>query len=461
MIAWQSTPFLYTDTFTQKVEDYLLVYNPLSEKGITVLNKEAYFLFNLVDGKQTVWQIFEEAKKVDPNVDFNQIKKIFLDFEEAEIVYFDKPKIKKTNLLKKPKKLEVWFHITNQCNLRCTYCYVWKTTEKMNFELAKKSIKKIIDDAKKNGFKKILFKFAGGESILELKNILNLVDFARELGKNKEMELDFVLLSNGVLISEKVAKILKEKDLRVAVSLDGLEKYNDLQRVFPSGLGSFKFVEQGIENLLKAKVHFNITVTITKKNVENIPELTSYLLKRNIPFAFNFYRENPYVSEELEGDDKKLVFFLKKAYQIIYNNPPPYRIIDGLLDRVSFRKPHLYTCGVGQNYIVLKHDGKIVPCQMLLDKPIGSIDDKDVINTMKKTNSKSLKNLSVSKKSPCRQCQWRYICCGGCPLLTFSQKGGYTLNSPYCAVYKALIPEVLKIEAKRLIKYGGITVNPQ
>lgn len=185
MIAWQSVPFLYADTFSQKVEDYLLVYNPLSERGITVLNKEAYFLFNLVDGKRTVGQIFEEAKKVDSNVDFDQIKKIFFDFEEAEIVYFDKPKIKKTNLFKKPKKLEVWFHITNQCNLRCTYCYVWKTAEKMNFELAKKSIKKIIDDAKKNGFKKILFKFAGGESILELKNILNLVDFARELGKIK------------------------------------------------------------------------------------------------------------------------------------------------------------------------------------------------------------------------------------------------------------------------------------
>jgi len=92
---------------------------------------------------------------------------------------------------------------------------------------------------------------------------------------------------------------------------------------------------------------------------------------------------------------------------------------------------------------------------MLLDKLIGSIDDEDVMKTMKRTNSKSLKNLSVYKKNPCRQCQWRYIYCGGCPLLTFSQKGSYTLNSPYCAVYKALIPEVLRIEAKRLIKYGG------
>jgi MoaA/NifB/PqqE/SkfB family radical SAM enzyme len=84
-------------------------------------------------------------------------------------------------------------------------------------------------------------------------------------------------------------------------------------------------------------------------------------------------------------------FFLKKAYQIIYDNPPPYRIIDGLLDRVSFRKPHLYTCGVGRSYIVLKHDGKIFPCQMFLDKPIGSIDYKDVINTMKKPILKVLR----------------------------------------------------------------------
>lgn len=195
-------------------------------------------------------------------------------------------------------------------------------------------------------------------------------------------------------------------------------------------------------------------MTITSKNIAGIPALTKYLLAKNIPFAFNFFRENPYVKERLEGDDKKLANTLKMAYQLVYENPPAYSLINGLLDRVNFTRPHLFPCGMGNGYLVITHDGKLASCQMTLDKPIGTIDDKDLIETMRKGNFVRPYGLTVEGKNPCRNCQWKYICCGGCPLLTFSQKGKYDTSSPYCAVYKELIPEVLKIEAKRLIKYG-------
>jgi uncharacterized protein len=436
------------------VEDFLLVYNPLSEKGLSVLNKEAAFLFSLIDGKKTINDIFYLALEKDAHVEIADIIKVFDDFVSSETVYFNTPKNKTKLFSKKPKHLGVWLHITNQCNLRCTYCYVWKTNNKMSEAIAQKSIKKIIEGAKEHGFKKITVKFSGGECLLELSKVLDLVHLGRKLAKQAKIEIDFAVLTNGVLLTEEVSKKLKEENIRAAVSLDGLEKYHDAQRIFANGLGSFKFVEKGIENLLKAKVPFNVSVTITSKNVENIPELTKYLLGKNIPFVFNFYRENPFVKEKLEGDDKKLVEFLKKAYRIIYENPPRYSLINGLLDRVSFKRPHLYNCGMGNNYIVVRQDGKIVPCQMTLEKPIGSIDDKDLIETMKIGNFVKPKNLTVEGKNPCNTCQWKYICCGGCPLLTYEQKGRYTVNSPYCAVYKALIPEVLQIEAKRLIKYG-------
>ena len=455
MISKYSIPRLYENTYSDSVEDFLLVYNPISEKGISVLNKEATFLFKQIDNKKTISNIFSDAKRIDPDIELSDIVKVFKDFLSSEIIYFDSPKSKTKLFAKRPKRLGVWLHITNQCNLRCTYCYVWKSQNKMSEETAKKSIKKIITDAQKHGFRKITIKFSGGECLLEFPLVLDLVNLGRKFAKQAKIEIDFVVLTNGVLLTEEVAKKLKEANIRAAVYLDGLEKYNDLQRIFPSGLGSFKYVEKGINNLQKAKVPFNVSITITSKNIENIPDLTKYLLERHIPFAFNFYRENPFVKEELEGDDKKLVEYLKKAYKIIYENPPRYSLINGLLDRVTFKRPHLYTCGMGNSYIVVRHDGKIVSCQMTLEKPIGTIEDKDLIKTMNDGNFIRPKNLTVEGKSPCNACQWKYICCGGCPLLTFEQKGKYSVNSPYCSVYKALIPEALKIEAKRLIKYGA------
>lgn len=454
MISKYSIPRLYENAYTDSVEDFLLVYNPLSEKGLSVLNKEAAFLFGLIDSKKTINDILYLAKEKDSSIELTDIIKVFNDFVSSEIVYFDTPKSKTKLFSKKPTHLGVWLHITNQCNLRCTYCYVWKTQDKMSDEIARKSINKIIKSAKKYGFKKITIKFSGGECLLEFPMVLDLVCLGKKIAKQVKIKIDFVVLTNGILLTEEVAKKLKEEKLRVAVSLDGLGKYNDTQRIFPNGSGTFKFVEKGIKNLRKAKVPFNVSITITSKNIENIPDLTKYLLEHNIPFAFNFYRENPFVKEELEGDDKKLVEFLKKAYRIIYENPPRYSLINGLLDRVTFKKPHLYTCGMGNSYIVIRQDGKMVSCQMTLEKPIGSIDDKDLIKTMEEGNFVRPKNLTVEGKTPCNTCQWKYICCGGCPLLTFEQKRKYTVNSPYCSVYKSLIPEVLRIEAKRLIKYG-------
>lgn len=454
-ITSTSTPRLYKGTYTDSVEDFLLVYNPLSEKGLVVLNKEASFLFSQIDNKKNLGDILALAKKEDSKVTLADVRRIFKDFLASEIIYINGPRSKTKLFSKKPKHLGVWLHITNQCNLRCTYCYVWKTPDKMNADIAKRSVRKIVRSAKKHGFEKITFKFSGGECLLELPIVLDLVSLARKLAQRAKIETDFVVLTNGVLLSQKVANILKKEKIRAAVSLDGLKKYHDAQRIFPSGKGSFKFVERGIKNLQKAKVLFNVSVTITSKNVENIPDLTKYLLENNIPFAFNFYRENPYAEEKLEGDDKKLVESLKKAYKIIYENPPRYSLVNGLLDRVVFKRPHLYTCGMGNSYIVVRQDGKLVSCQMTLEKPIGSIGDKDLVKTMKEGNFVRPKNLTVEGKIPCKDCQWKYICCGGCPLLTFEQKGKYSVSSPYCAVYKALIPEALRIEAKRLVKYGS------
>jgi uncharacterized protein len=52
----------------------------------------------------------------------------------------------------------------------------------------------------------------------------------------------------------------------------------------------------------------------------------------------------------------------------------------------------------------------------------------------------------------CRNCEWRYICGGGCPLLTKNQYGTFRHPSPYCEVYRAVIPVLLRVNALQLIR---------
>ncbi len=450
-------PRYWDKTYADKIDEHVFVYQPRSTRGLAVLNHEAAFLFGLIDGKRNLRKIWQEAKKKDENFKFEDLEKIFNDFEEKEIIMID-GQTRRFVPTGKPRHLGVWLHLTNQCNLRCKYCYVCKSSQKMSWETAEKAAHAIIRDGKKHGFKKITFKFSGGECLLEFEMVLRIVQLARKIcrvgnGRDRSLQLDFVVLTNGVLLTDKIARKLSQEKIRASVSLDGLGKYNG-NRVFPSGKSSFEFVKRGIENLLKHKVSFNVSTTVTAQNVSNLPELTKWFLKKKIPFAFNFYRENPLVKEKLINEDQKLIKYLKQAYQIIQKNPPQYSLINGLLDRVNFKKPHLRCCGMGNSYIVVRHNGSLHSCQMTLENPIGSIYDKDLIETMRKGDFIKPKGLTVEGKNPCATCQWKYVCCGGCPLLTYEQKRSYKINSPYCAVYQALIPEVLKCEAKRLIKWS-------
>lgn len=453
MTSGKIKPKIVKGAFLSSVDGFLVFYSPNSDGGVSVLNKEASFVLSLVDGKRTVDKIVELSKEEDPEIESQDIVKILQKFNDAGIITLGPPKPENCLSNEKLTHLGVWLHLTDSCNLRCKYCYVKKSSSRMSIQVARKAVEKIFEDAKKHNFKKITFKFSGGEPLLEFPKIVELVKLGKDLSSKFGIVSNFIILTNGTLLNKEISLQIKKENIRVMVSLDGSKEYNDLQRVFPDGSGTFDHIIKGIYCLQEAKVDFSVSVTITSKNIENIPDLTRYLLKREIPFSFNFYRENALAKEELQSEETNLVKYLMQSYQIIYDNPPPFSLISGLLDRVNLARPHEHTCGVGYNYLVVRYDGKICSCQMTLEDPIGSIDDEDLIKVMNSPSFASIEDLKVKNKFPCCTCIWKNVCCGGCPLLSIRQNGTCLVNSPFCSVYKKLIPEVLKIEARRIIKY--------
>jgi uncharacterized protein len=67
-----------------------------------------------------------------------------------------------------------------------------------------------------------------------------------------------------------------------------------------------------------------------------------------------------------------------------------------------------------------------------------------------------LQNPSVDEKEGCRDCEWKYWCAGGCPALTYRATGRFDVKSPNCNIYKALFPEVLRLEEMRIRKYTPV-----
>lgn len=353
------------------------------------------------------------------------------------------------------RTLTAWLHITNDCNLRCPYCYVDKTPDKMQIEQGRRAVEAVFRSALANGFRRVKLKYAGGEATLNFAMVCAVHEHAQTLAERHGLDLEGVVLSNGVASGLPMIRELKRLGIRMMISLDGVGESHDGQRPFADGRGSFKHVEGTLDRLAAEGVVPSISITITRRNLAGLADTVDYVLQRDLPFVLNFYRENDCSISfgDLAYDDEEIIAAIRSAFAVIEANLPPYSLTDRLLDLGRLDAPHERTCGVGQSYLVIDQRGAVAKCHMDLAHPVTDIDAADPLRLIR-ADQIGIQNPSVEEKEGCRDCTWRNWCAGGCPALTYRVTGRYDIKSPNCRIYKAIFPDVLRLEGLRLLKYG-------
>ena len=95
--------------------------------------------------------------------------------------------IKNNITYKLGKEIDIWkegtaqtltFIVTEDCNLRCSYCYIThkSSNKKMSFEVAKKFIDYVLSEEMIRP-KGVILDFIGGEPLLEIKLIDQICDY--------------------------------------------------------------------------------------------------------------------------------------------------------------------------------------------------------------------------------------------------------------------------------------------
>ena len=117
----QRYPGLYQDD--QTIANQRIVFNPLVGIGVLLLTPAAATVLDLVDGHRS-WDAV--CRAADLLVGGTAAAESILARLVAERVIFtgSTPPLPQHGA---PRHLGIWLHVTNQCNLRCTYCYVSKT----------------------------------------------------------------------------------------------------------------------------------------------------------------------------------------------------------------------------------------------------------------------------------------------------------------------------------------------
>jgi uncharacterized protein len=351
--------------------------------------------------------------------------------------------------------LTAWLQITNRCNLACHYCYSPKGKADMPVQVGYESLHAIFRAAARQNYSTVKLKYAGGEPLLQFPLIEQLHQYAQELSRNQDTSLEGVILTNGTLLTPQILETMQALGLQLMVSLDRLGGNHDCQRPYLNGNPSFEDVVKAIELAVTFGVVPDISITVSSRNVEDLPELIAWLLARDLPFSFNFYRENERSAshEDLKLEEKKIVRGLLTTYHVIESNLPERSLLSSIANRANLSVPHLRPCGVGKSYMVFDHQGNISKCQMQLDSPITSVGAQYPL-TLVQQDAGGIQNLSVEDKEECQTCDWRYWCAGGCPVEAYRVTGRYNTKSPNCAIYKALFPEIVRLEGLRLLKYA-------
>lgn len=426
-----------------------LVCHPTGKGHLAVLDQEALELLEAFHEPVTLAEVVERQTRWS----FSLLATVAAHFLRLGLISFaDDPS---TSVFSDPPTtVSAWLHVSNACNLRCSYCYVSKTTEHMSEETAFRAVDAVFRSALRRKARALVLRYAGGEASLVMPRVCAIHDYATKLAEKHGMGLHALLLSNGVMLTRRMIDALKARQMGLMISLDGIGAAHDSQRPFAAGKGSFSFVERTLQRLQANELTPHISVTVSQRNLAGLPELISYLLERDLPFSLNYYRENECSTHlrDLQLADRQTIEAMRNAFALIEKRLPRHNLLDTLLDKADLENAHQQTCGVGHNYLAIDQFGGVAKCHADIRSTVTTIEADDPLLVLQQDQT-GLQNVPVDEKEGCRSCQWRYWCTGGCPLLTWKATGRTDVKSPHCSIYQALFPDVLRLEALRLLTY--------
>lgn len=404
------------------------------EDYIKLLPDYDYAVLQLVNGVRGIEDIAHQLKSHE-----KVVLKSLTFLQKNHIISDQKNSFNKKIADKSISSLTFWFHLTDHCNLTCSYCYIstldtQKNMSKVTIDQFSTKIIEVIE--RYDHIDEITLKLAGGEPLVTFKHwqvpIQKLIDTLN----NTRVKLKLRILTNLTALTDRIIEFSKQNHIVYGVSLDGLGDYHDQYRKYSTGKGSFQTVKKNIERLKENNIPVAILVTISKQNMQGIVELVRYLLKENITFRL----------ADAKGDDinkEELLQVLNHCYDLVEAYVEQGFSIENkhVLCDLNLISPSKTACPMGVNGAAIYLNGDIFFChsQFGSDTAIGTIfEERDIVQIIQ-----SGRHFHTELSDECKACMYSMICSGGCPLYKTKEN-----KSPMCGIFKATIPRIYSIIAK-------------
>ncbi len=388
-----------------------------------------------------------------------------------------------------PPRFDLWVHVTNACNLDCPYCYIEKDAHSLGEDTAATLQASLLETVRATGMRAVNLRFAGGEPMLRWAFLQRFFDDTRALLARLDCTLTAAILTNGTRIPDGAPAWLLDRGVGVSVSVDGVGSVQDAMRPAVGGGGSWEAVTRGVARLQDGGVRPYGLVTVTRENLTGIPALTDWLLDRAMGFRYSLVRDleggqslldarstgwKPHgslvrlrrgepgrpgptaVPGMLEGEAlTEVLRVFAECYDRIEARVPvagmSFRRTHRFCD-LEWRRPITKACAAGEGSLAIGHDGQVSPCQAALHhEGTARLADDTVLSRLAPRLSQLGDFRRRAPNTECGGCRFRASCAGGCPLLLHRRDGHLDGRSPYCQVFRAVLPRILRIAARELM----------
>ena len=413
-------------------KDIFIIYRPLS--GIAFVGNQA-----LVDLAQDLAQV-EQLQSIDQK---HQPAYTFL--EEIGFLEPDPPPPQTGNSDFQP--ITAVLLMTNQCQLRCTYCYAAAgelPAEYLTGEQGKAAIDYVFSSAHALGRPYFNLSFhGGGEPTMAWDVFKTCTAYAR----SKSMPVRTSLTSNGVWSRHQRAWILTNLD-EVTISLDGRPQTQDRQRPFLSGSGSANTVFKTLEELDRHNFRYSIRMTATAP-WKQLPEDVRYICEQTncriiqVEPAYNLIRGAHDAGGE--SDTNAFASAFMEAYEIATAGGRTLFYSGSRLGLVT----DLF-CRAPYDALIITPRGRLVSCYEVTDdahplstmSTVGQYDGYEF--SVNESARAGLHTLLTERQAGCRNCFCYRSCAGDCYTRAFDyEPGGHLVYGTRCRINRQIFQQLL------------------
>ena len=340
-------------------------------------------------------------------------------------------------------------HICHDCNLRCRYCFAdegayHSERELMSEQTAKKAVDFLLENS---GNRKVLeVDFFGGEPLMCLQTIKNVVAYAREEGAKLGKKFLFTTTTNALLLDDDAIDFFNREMENVVLSLDGRKEVHDAIRKTKNGKGSFDLVIENVKKFVRSRgdKSYYVRGTFTAKNLHFSKDVI--FLAEN---GFDSISMEPVVTDidDLAIKDEHIPAVLDEYENLCEKYLDKYKNGEGFnffhfnvdLEGGVCLQKKVSACGAGNEYFSVVPNGDIYPChQFAGDKDflMGNVYDGVLDGKIREKFAASC----LFTREECGDCFAKFICSGGCAANNYHFEGD--INKPYkatCAMMKKRI----------------------